>query len=137
MQLADEFLNKPASTNPAEGTADVPYPLVIEPWVCAPPDIVVYEFGARLDAGCQAAASEQIEKATRNASSALTVVPTMIATSTPPAAPGVGRTTAWKLGCIHLELPRKVRAAALKEARRFARGSHHTSRALAQCQDGP
>ncbi len=65
MQLADEFLRKPASTDPAEGTTDAPYPLVIEPRVCAPPDIVVYEFGARLDASCQAAASEQIDKAQR------------------------------------------------------------------------
>lgn len=65
MPLADEFLRKPASTDPAGVTADARYPLVIEPRVCAPPDIVVYEFGARLDASCRAAASEQIDKAQR------------------------------------------------------------------------
>lgn len=35
-------------------------PWVIKPWVSAPPDIVVYEYGARLDAVPQAAASDQI-----------------------------------------------------------------------------
>ena len=40
-------------------------PLLIEPWISAPADIVVYEFGARLNQDCEAAASEQILKARR------------------------------------------------------------------------
>jgi hypothetical protein len=36
---------------------------VIEPWLVAPADIVVYEFGARLDAGSQVAAHAQILQA--------------------------------------------------------------------------
>lgn len=38
-------------------------PLVIEPWTAAPPQIVVYEFGARLDAASEVAAGVQIEQA--------------------------------------------------------------------------
>lgn len=65
MQLADEFFRKPNPTGSADVTADAAHSLVIEPWVSAPPGIVVYEFGARLDAGCRSAASEQIHKAQR------------------------------------------------------------------------
>jgi hypothetical protein len=36
---------------------------VIEPWISPPPDVVVYEFGARLDNASQAAAAAQILQA--------------------------------------------------------------------------
>jgi hypothetical protein len=62
MQIADEFLRK---AEPVGTTEVAAHPLLIEPWMSAPPEIVVYEFGARLDVGCQAAASEQIHKARR------------------------------------------------------------------------
>lgn len=46
--------------------SSVARPLLIEPWISAPADIVVYEFGARLDENCAAAAAaEQIAKARR------------------------------------------------------------------------
>jgi hypothetical protein len=37
-----------------EGIASVARPLVIEPWISPPPDVVVYEFGAPLDSASQA-----------------------------------------------------------------------------------
>ncbi len=59
MQTANGFL--PSSN----ATIAAARPLVIEPWISPAPDVVVYEFGARLDARSQAAATEQILKARR------------------------------------------------------------------------
>lgn len=63
MQIAEPFLLRPdgarrGDTGPAE-----PRPWVIEPRLVAPADIVVYEFGARLEAGSEVAANAQIQQA--------------------------------------------------------------------------
>lgn len=63
MQVADGFLLRPHGLRRADASASVARPLVIEPWISPPPDVVVYEFGARLDSTSQAAAAEQIRQA--------------------------------------------------------------------------
>lgn len=66
MQIADAF---PFSLRPGETFPGPAAPearrLIIEPWIAAPPDVLVYEYGARLDVKCRAAAMEQILKARR------------------------------------------------------------------------
>ena len=56
MQVAEPSLSRPDSAAAAR-------PWVIEPWLAAPADIVVYEFGARVDAISQVAADAQIQQA--------------------------------------------------------------------------
>jgi len=65
MQVADAFLLGGQRAEPGVGDSSAVRPLVIEPWLSAPPDVLVYEYGARLDENCKAAAFEQIEKARR------------------------------------------------------------------------
>ena len=63
MQVSDRV---PFGANRAETGAAVSsaaHPLVIEPWISTPPDVLVYEFGARLDEHSKAAAFEQVQKA--------------------------------------------------------------------------
>lgn len=62
MKIADGFLLEAKGTEIGATPAPAPHPLLIKPWISAPADIVVYEFGARLDVICEAAASEQIFK---------------------------------------------------------------------------
>jgi hypothetical protein len=64
MQIADAFLPQ-AWPDPAQAKAPAARPWVIQPWLAGTADVVVYEHGARLDAGCRAAAGEQIAKARR------------------------------------------------------------------------
>ena len=60
MQIAEPFLLGPdGARHGAIGSSEL-RPWVIEPWLAAPADIVVYEFGARLDSGSQVAADAQI-----------------------------------------------------------------------------
>jgi len=61
MQLADAF--KAGSAGIDASAAAATRPLVIEPWIPKVPDVVVYEYGARLDANGAAAAADQILKA--------------------------------------------------------------------------
>lgn len=63
MQIADGFLLKPPHVERGANPASVARPLVIEPWISPPPDVVVYEFGARLDSTSRAAAAVQIQQA--------------------------------------------------------------------------
>lgn len=63
MQLADGVLLKPAAALPGDSGRLAPRPLVIEPWITARPQVVVYEFGARLEPASQMAAGVQIEQA--------------------------------------------------------------------------
>jgi hypothetical protein len=63
MQIADGLLLKPPHVERGENLASVARPLVIEPWISPPPDVVVYEFGARLDNTSRAAAAVQIQQA--------------------------------------------------------------------------
>jgi hypothetical protein len=63
MQLADAFLLKAGTAGIGASAAAATRPLVIEPWIPTVPDVVVYEYGARLDANGAAAAADQILKA--------------------------------------------------------------------------
>ena len=63
MQIAEPFLLRPDGTRRGDTGPAEARPWVIEPWLAAPADIVVYEFGARLDAGSQVAANAQIQQA--------------------------------------------------------------------------
>jgi hypothetical protein len=63
MKIADGFLLEAKGTEIGATPAPAPHPLLIQPWISSPADIVVYEFGARLDENCEAAAAEQILKA--------------------------------------------------------------------------
>ncbi|CAN7766909.1 hypothetical protein LJR290_007339 [Variovorax sp. LjRoot290] len=65
MKIAEAFLLEAKGAEVGATPASTARPLLIEPWISAPADIVVYEFGARLDQHCEAAASEQILKARR------------------------------------------------------------------------
>ena len=65
MQLADALLPGVEPAEPSGAAASAARPLVIEPWITAPADVLVYEFGARVDENCKAAAFEQIQKARR------------------------------------------------------------------------
>jgi hypothetical protein len=63
LQIAEPFLLRPDAVRRGGTETVESRPWVIEPWPVAPPDIVVYEFGARLDAGSQVAADVQIQRA--------------------------------------------------------------------------
>lgn len=63
MQIAEPFLLRPDGARSGETGPAEARPWVIEPWLAAPADIVVYEFGARLDADSQVAANAQIQQA--------------------------------------------------------------------------
>ncbi len=62
MQVVDNFLNETRS-GANQGKAAAARPWVIQARIAGPADLVVYEYGARLDANCRAAATEQIDKA--------------------------------------------------------------------------
>lgn len=64
MQIVDNSLNDTWSIA-NQGKAAAARPWVIQARIAGPADIVVYEYGARLDANCRAAATEQIDKARR------------------------------------------------------------------------
>lgn len=63
MQIADPLLLRPGASHPGDTGQTEPRPWVIEPWISPPPDVVVYEFGARLEDASQAAAAVQIQQA--------------------------------------------------------------------------
>lgn len=63
MQVGDGFPLKAHPAGTGSPAAAAARPVVIEPWISAVPEVVVYEFGARLDAGSAAAAAGQILKA--------------------------------------------------------------------------
>lgn len=63
MKIADGFLLEAKGTEIGATPAPAPHPLLFKPWISAPANIVVYEFSARLDENCEAAAAEQILKA--------------------------------------------------------------------------
>ena len=59
MQPSEGFVLDPSPSPNRKSAQD----WVIEPWIAAPAQIVVYEYGARLDVRSQALAREQIAKA--------------------------------------------------------------------------
>lgn len=59
------LLPPPPDAAQAKPVAAAARPWVIQPWITGPADLVVYEYGARLNADCRAAATEQIDKARR------------------------------------------------------------------------
>lgn len=63
MQIAEPFLLGPDGGRRGDAGQAEARPWVIEPSLVAPADIVVYEFGARLDAGSQVAADAQFQRA--------------------------------------------------------------------------
>lgn len=63
MQIAEPFMRGPDGAGLRGNGPAKPRPWVIEPWPMAVANIVVYEFGARLDAASQAAADVQVQQA--------------------------------------------------------------------------
>jgi len=63
MQSSNESPQRPARAARAERESARAPRVCLEPWIPSDPDVVVYEYGARLDTASAAAASEQIAKA--------------------------------------------------------------------------
>jgi hypothetical protein len=63
MQIADGFLLMPGAAGADVSATATTLLLVIEPWIATVPDVVVYEYGAWLDANGAAEAADQILKA--------------------------------------------------------------------------
>lgn len=66
MKIAADSLHPPPhGAVQATPVAAAARPWVIQPWTTLPAEVVVYEYRARLDIGCCAAATEQIDKSRR------------------------------------------------------------------------